>query len=103
MKYIVIAALAALVFIFVYSRIRPYIQMVQKALKFLGDAQTSINDVSPARRTGSRVENKLVRCESCGTWIPEDRALKLSSGLAHFCSHECFEKNAKSKEHKAAG
>jgi len=80
--------------------LRPYIQLVQKALKFLGDTQST---TSPARRTNPRAEHKLVRCESCETWIPEDRALKLSGGLAQYCSRECLEKSASSKEHRAAG
>ncbi|HSE34071.1 MAG TPA: hypothetical protein VLA93_21035 [Pyrinomonadaceae bacterium] len=103
MKYLVIAAVVGLLFIFVYSRLRPYLQMVQKALNFLNDAQTSVNNASPARRTNSRAEHKLIRCESCGTWVPEDRALKVSGGLAQYCSRECLEKTAASKEHRAAG
>ena len=75
--------------------------MVQKVLRFLNDAGASVN--STTVRTSSRAEHKLLRCESCGTWIPEDRALKLRGGLAHYCSRECLEKSADDKERKLAG
>ena len=92
MKYVVIAALVSIIFLLVYSRIRPYLKLMQKVANSLED--------NPERKTPSR--NKLVRCERCGTWIPADRALTLSSGLAMFCSPECMAKEP-SKKQKIAG
>jgi len=81
MKYVVIAALVSIIFVLVYSRIRPYLKLIQELTNSL--------NAPPEQKTPSR--NKLVRCDRCGTWIPADRALKLSSGLATYCSAECME------------
>ena len=33
---------------------------------------------------------KLVNCAKCGTWVPEQRAIKLRNGT-YFCSSSCVE------------
>jgi hypothetical protein len=80
MKYVIIAALVSIIFLLVYSRIRPYLKLMQ-------ELTNSLNAPAP-EKTPSR--NKLVRCDRCGTWIPADRAMKLGSGLATYCSAECM-------------
>lgn len=80
MKYLIIAVLVSIIFVLVYSRIRPYLKLIQQL-------SGSLN-APPEERTPSR--NKLVRCDRCGTWIPAERAIKLNSGLATFCSAECM-------------
>jgi hypothetical protein len=99
-KYLIIAGLLSIIFVLVYSRVRPYLQLIQKVINSLNVA-TNINTTAPARPK-SPSKNKLVRCERCGTWIPAERSLKLNSGLATFCSPECLAKPA-SKERKLAG
>jgi hypothetical protein len=37
---------------------------------------------------------RLIRCESCGVWIPRDRSVSIRS-RNFFCSNECLEKTAK--------
>jgi len=101
MKYVVIAALISLLFIFVYSRLRPYLQVIHKVITFLAGARASTSSSSTTRNPG--LEHKLIRCVSCGTWVPADRAIILSSGLATFCSRECVEKGADTKERKRVG
>lgn len=32
----------------------------------------------------------LVNCARCGTWVPEERAIKLRGGIT-YCSAECLE------------
>lgn len=91
MKYLIIAVLVSIIFVLVYSRIRPYLKLIQQLSGAL--------NAPPPERTPSR--NKLVRCDRCGTWIPADRALKLGSGLATYCSAECVDN--KTKERKIAG
>ena len=59
MKYLIIAALVSIIFVLVYSRVRPYLKLFQQVMQSLNTAQP---------KTPSR--NKLVRCDSCGTWIP---------------------------------
>ena len=79
MKYVIIAALVSIIFVLVYSRIRPYLKLIQELTNSL--------NAPPEQKTPSR--NKLVRCDRCGTWIPADRAMRLGSGLATYCSAEC--------------
>ena len=80
MKYLIIAALVSIIFVLVYSRIRPYLKLIQQVTNSLNSP--------PQEKTPSR--NKLVRCERCGTWVPADRAMKLNSGLAPYCSADCM-------------
>ena len=101
MKYLIIAALVSIIFVLVHSRVRPYLKLIQKIVSSLNAAvDVTTTTTAPQRKTPSK--NKLVRCESCGTWIPAERALNLNSGLATFCSAECMA-NKGSKERKIAG
>ena len=103
MKYLVIGAVVALLLIFIYSRLEPYLKVIRKVLSVLRGTSTGGN-VSPAGRGGSiRTENKLVRCVACGTWIPADRAIGPGSRMSEYCSRECLEKSAGGKERKLAG
>jgi hypothetical protein len=100
-KYLIIAGLLSVIFVLVYTRVRPYLQLIRKVVNSLNVA-TDINATTPARQK-SPSKNKLVRCERCGTWIPAERALNLNSGLATFCSPECMAEKTASKERKIAG
>ena len=101
MKYLIIAALVSIVFVIVYSRVRPYLKLFRKVVESLNTATEG--PVTAADQQRSPSKNKLVRCDSCGTWIPAERALHLGSGLASFCSTECLTKSAEKKERKLAG
>lgn len=90
MKYLIIAALVSIVFVLVYTRVRPYLKLIQKIVQSL-NVVTDIN-TSTAVQPKVPSRNKLVRCEGCGTWIPAERALSLNSGLATYCSPECFKR-----------
>ena len=101
MKYLVIGVLVSIIFVLIYSRVRPYLQLIQKIVQSL-NVVTDINtSVTSSQKTPSR--NKLIRCERCGTWIPAERALSLNSGLATFCSPECMAKEPASNKRKIAG
>ena len=101
MKYLVIAALISVIFVLVYSRVRPYLKLIQKIASSL-NAAVDITTTTPTQQPKTPSKNKLVRCDSCGIWIPAERALNLNSGLATFCSAECMANKA-SKERKIAG
>ena len=104
LKYLVIAALVSLLFILVYSRLRPYLQLFRKVVTFLNESSGDRNvDAAGKPSVTAKGKRELIRCEGCGTWIPADRALKLSSGLATFCSRACLEKNAAEQQRRAAG
>jgi len=101
MKYLIIAALVSIVFVLVYTRIRPYLKLIQKIVNSLNVATDISAYTAPRQKSSSR--NKLVRCDRCGTWVPAERALNLNSGLATFCSPECMTKEPVSKNRKIAG
>jgi hypothetical protein len=90
-KYLIIAAVVAFVFVVAYSRVRPYLVLIRKIVSSLN---ASVTLGSPAQSSNSSLENKLVKCAGCETWIPEDRALNLRKGTAIYCSPECLEKQA---------
>jgi hypothetical protein len=82
MKYLIIALLVGIIFVLVYSRIRPYLKLIQQVANSL--------NAPPEQQQKTSSRNKLVRCDRCGTWIPADRAMRLGSGLATYCSAECM-------------
>lgn len=101
MKYLIIAGLVSIIFVLVYARVRPYLKLMQKVVQSF-NVVTEINTSTATAQKKTPSRNKLVRCDSCGTWIPAERAMNLNSGLATFCSAECMAKES-SKKHKLAG
>jgi hypothetical protein len=102
LKYLVIAALLALLLLLLYSRIHPY-------LKILGKILGTIRTIAGSQTTGSagvsssaKGDGRLVRCVACGTWVPAERAVGLKSNLAAYCSSECLEKTPVADRRKAA-
>lgn len=100
MKYLILAAVVSILSILIYARLRPYLQLIRKVVSAL-NVSTEVTTAQQRPRSPSK--NKLVRCDSCGTWVPADRVFQLNSGLANYCSRECLAKKADSKEHKLAG
>ena len=101
MKYLIIAGLVSIIFVLVYARVRPYLKLIQKVVQSL-NVVTDINTSTATSQPKTVSRNKIVRCDSCGTWIPAERALSLNSGLATFCSAECMAKEP-SQKRKLAG
>ena len=93
MKYLLVLFILLVLLSFVYWRLRPYIRTARQVLGFLRGFKNvsagagSSEPLRPASRSGAR----LVRCQTCGTWIPADRAVRLRSAEAYFCSHTCLE------------
>ena len=90
----------ALVGLYAYWRLRPYIRMARKVFGAARDAgrvseqQQQQEPADQPRRAQSRAGEKLVRCASCGTWLPASSALSIGKAGTHFCSHECLERSA---------
>lgn len=103
MKYLLIFLLVfGLVALYAYYRLRPYIRLARQIFGAArgagrvidlgrGSAQVPPRD-APARPTGE----PLVRCASCGTWLPSSRAVSLGRKGPQFCSHACLERSADS-------
>ncbi|HYE14372.1 MAG TPA: hypothetical protein VD968_08035 [Pyrinomonadaceae bacterium] len=98
MKYLLVLGLLALVVGLIYWRLRPYIQMVRRFLGAVREAnrvrEAARGDLprQPTRRASHA--DRLVRCASCGTWLPASRAVRLGSANTTFCSHACLERSA---------
>lgn len=102
MKVLVISVLLALLLLLLYSRLYPYIQFLKK---IFGGVARTLNDAAAnsggaSKAAGGKTVGKLVRCVSCGTWIPTERAI--GGGRRDiYCSRECIEKSAGSEKRKA--
>jgi uncharacterized C2H2 Zn-finger protein len=96
MKYLFLLALFLVVGLLIYLRLRPYIRTARRVLGFVNDARKlSADDPStPAPRRANRPGEKLLRCETCGTWLPASRALAHRGSSHVYCSHACLERSA---------
>ncbi|HLL72985.1 MAG TPA: hypothetical protein VK363_16205 [Pyrinomonadaceae bacterium] len=97
MKYLIVAAILGALLFLLYLRLRPYINAARRVLGVFRQARAmSAGQATPdaVRRKRTDAEERLVRCASCGTWIPASRALTLRSTSSAFCSHACMERSA---------
>jgi len=97
MKYLLLLTLLAVAAALVYWRLRPYINMARGVLGFVRDSRRmSGQDISagPAARRAGQPAERLVRCASCGTWLPASRALAARSTSNVYCSRDCLERSA---------
>lgn len=98
-KYFILIALFAAVALFAYWRLRPYLKMARNVLGFVRDvrhmsAGARAEQAPSARQPqGGGAAQKLVRCSSCGTWLPSTRALALRGSNATYCSQDCVERS----------
>ena len=97
MKYLIVALILGALCTIVYLRLRPYLNFARRVLGVIREARgmsagqgMSANMAQPGKASGER----LVRCASCGTWLPASRALTLRATSSDFCSHACMERSA---------
>jgi len=103
LKFLVIAALLALLILLLYSRLYPYIKALQKIFGAAKNiAGSSSNPGEGFRGSTTKADRKLVRCVSCGTWVPAERAIGARAGSSVYCSRECLEKPSNGKGRKIA-
>ena len=96
MKYLIVAAILGALLFLLYLRLRPYINAARRVLGVFREARSmsagqQTADSMRQKKTG---DERLVRCASCGTWLPASRALTLRSTSSTFCSHACMERSA---------
>lgn len=99
MKYLIVALIIGAFFTIIYLRLRPYINVVRRVLGVVREARGMSAGGqgmpgSPAERPKMASDERLVRCASCGTWLPASRALTLRATSSNFCSHACMERSA---------
>jgi hypothetical protein len=99
LKYLIVALIIGAFFTIVYLRLRPYLNMARRVLGVVreargmsagGQGMPGSAPVRPKQASGER----LVRCATCGTWLPASRALTLRATSSNFCSHACMERSA---------
>jgi hypothetical protein len=110
LKYLIVALILGALFTIVYLRLRPYIGFARRVLGVIREARSmsagqgmpGATATTAARKPSG--DERLVRCASCGTWLPASRALTLRATSSNFCSHACMERSAgESGTRRAAG
>ena len=97
MKYLIVALILGAFLTIVYLRLRPYLNFARRVFGVVREARgMSVGQGMPdsAVRPGKTNGERLVRCASCGTWLPASRALTLRASPSNFCSHACMERSA---------
>ena len=107
MKYLIVAVILGALFTVVYLRLRPYLSFARRVLGVFRQARGMSGDTggfqgmpggaaAAAAAAGRKPagNERLVRCASCGTWLPDSRALTLGATSSKFCSHACMERSA---------
>jgi hypothetical protein len=88
LKVLLVIGLVALLFLLLYRRLRPYLRIARNFLNSIRQFQQVSASQAAKQKTGQQAE-KLVHCETCGTWVPIGRALSSGSTGTFFCSAEC--------------
>lgn len=100
MKYLIILGVIAVIFyLLLFWRLRRYFPLARQIFGLTRDlyrlTRNREEGAQPVAKRSNRSEaEKLVRCASCGTWIPEGRAVRLRLGGAVYCSTNCLERAA---------
>ena len=97
MNYLLLLALLVFVGLLLYWRLRPYINIARRAFGFVRDVRrlSRQDPPGPVPRRAAAPGERLVRCSSCGTWLPASRALAVRSSAEVYCSTECVERAAR--------
>ena len=98
MKYFVILGVVALIFyLFILWRMRRYFPVVRQIFSItrsLYRMTKGAEGSAPVTASRQSEPDRLVRCASCGTWIPSGRAVQLRAKASVYCSTECLESAA---------
>lgn len=103
MKLLIILGILAVIFLFIYLRLRPFIRMARQMLGVARGVNRVMRQEPVSSTQTGGAGDRLVRCPACETWIPASRAIKLRSSNASYCSHDCLERAAEGSKRKAAG
>jgi Sec-independent protein translocase protein TatA len=95
MKWLILLALIVVLVVIIATRYRKQIQMALYVFRmFRKMRQMSKTDEKQINTSANVNDTALVNCAKCGTWIPQNKALKLRSGV-FYCSANCLETTAK--------
>ena len=104
MKFLLVAFLIAIAGTLIYLRLRPYLAVARRIFGVVRTAQRlHVNDLSAsAPRAPAQTNESLVRCATCGTWLPASGALVFRPTKAVYCSPDCIERAAAGAPRKKA-
>ena len=101
MKLIIVLGILAVLILLVYLRMRPYIRMARQVFGVARDVgRVARSEPGPTPQT-TGAGDRLVRCGSCGIWVPSSRSVKLRSSSTPYCSHACLEHAAETSKRRA--
>lgn len=95
MKWLIILGLILLVIVLIASRYRKQIQMALYVFRMFRKMRR-MNNHAEEKQINTKAginDETLVNCAKCGTWIPQNKAIKLRSGV-YYCSSKCLETTA---------
>lgn len=95
LKYLVLIALVALLLVFLYRRLRPYLKLLREFVQTIRHFQQVIAKPPATRK---QEPEKLVSCLTCGTFVPIGRAITAGYGDAVFCSTDCLKDQRRAQE-----
>lgn len=93
MKWLIILGLLAVLLIFVVVKFRKHIQTgiyVLKMFRKMRQMSKPAKQEKQIETANNSSDVELVRCTKCGSWIPQNTALKLSKNT-YYCSSKCLE------------
>jgi hypothetical protein len=102
LKYLIVLLILGAFLTIVYLRLRPYLSFARRVFGVVreargisaGQGMPGSSDGAAAGRKQASGGERLVRCASCGMWLPASRALTLRAASSNFCSHACMERSA---------
>lgn len=95
MKWLIVLGILIVILVLIAMRFRQQIKMaiyVWRMFRKMREVGKSDNKQIDKQETTK--DAALVRCAKCGTWIPQNKALNLRSGI-FYCSKVCLETPAK--------
>jgi len=95
MKWLIILGILIVILVLIATRYRHQIKMAIYIWRmFRKMRQVGKTDEKQIEKQENSQDAALVRCAKCGTWIPQNKALNLRSGI-FYCSKVCLEVPAK--------
>ncbi|HEX8072904.1 MAG TPA: hypothetical protein VF546_23365 [Pyrinomonadaceae bacterium] len=105
MKYLLLLVVLFAVGTFLYLRLRPYLAVARRVLGYIREVRR-LNTGAPRpapdtmRQRPAAPGAPLVRCATCGAWLPAERAVVFRATKATYCSTACLERAAANTERR---
>ena len=94
MKFLILLILLFCLLAIIATRYR---RRIKTAIEIWGSLKKEHQEKQSHQQKIKEIETEkevpLVKCQKCGNWIAQKKALKLNSG-SYFCSSNCLEKSA---------